>query len=139
MRFLVCDGPVPAEARAIREEVFVKEQKFVEEFDAEDAKCTHIVLFLEEAAIACCRFFATDDKGTYKLGRIAVRKPYRGQNFGAAIMKKARQVLKERGAKTLVIHAQAHAQGFYEKIGYTAVGELFLEENVPHRHMEMQI
>lgn len=139
MYFTVTDGPAPTEARDIRQEVFVQEQKFQEEFDETDNYSTHIVLFLEGAAIACCRFFATDGQGTYKLGRIAVRKPYRGQNYGAAIMEKARQVLQERGAKTLIIHAQAHAQGFYEKIGYTAVGELFLEENVLHRHMEMQI
>ena len=139
MRFLVCDGRVPDEARHIRQEVFVREQGFAEEFDTDDTRSTHIVLFLQEQAVACCRFFVLDELGAYKLGRIAVRKAYRGQNYGAALMQKAEEVLSSRGAKTLVIYAQAHAQGFYERVGYTAKGELFLEEGVPHRRMEKQI
>lgn len=139
MEFLVHTGAAPAEARAIRQTVFVEEQGFDEEFDSLDAVSTHVVLFLSRQPVACCRFFALEQPGAYKLGRIAVLKPYRGQNLGRAIMQKAEAILKADGAKTLVIYAQAHAQGFYQKLGYAAVGELFLEEGVPHRRMEKQI
>ena len=38
---------LPVEAKAIREEVFVKEQGFVHEFDDTDQIATHLVLFYQ--------------------------------------------------------------------------------------------
>lgn len=37
-----------------------------------------------------------------------------------------------------VLSAQVQAQGFYEKLGYVASGEPYLDEHCPHIHMEKQ-
>jgi predicted GNAT family N-acyltransferase len=31
--------------------------------------------------------------------------------------------------------AQSHATGFYEKLGFAAFGDEFLDAGIPHRHM----
>ena len=38
----------------------------------------------------------------------------------------------KRGASKIILHAQIQAQPFYEKNGYIAEGEPFLEESTPH-------
>lgn len=64
------------EARKIREEVFVKEQGFKDEFDSIDDKAFHLVFFDRNNAYGVCRYFK-DDNGEYVIGRVAVVKSYR--------------------------------------------------------------
>ena len=49
---------LPEEARKIREEVFVREQGFQEEFDEIDGYAVHLVLFCDGTPAAVCRFQA---------------------------------------------------------------------------------
>ena len=60
------------DARIIRQEVFVEEQGFHHEFDEIDPKAWHLVLYENEQAAGCCRFFSSDQPGVYILGRLAV-------------------------------------------------------------------
>ena len=56
MKFEFYHG-LPAQARKIREDVFVKEQGFLEEFDSDDTRAVHILAFVRRPqAIATCRF-----------------------------------------------------------------------------------
>lgn len=48
---------LPQEARRIREEVFVREQGFENEFDETDQRAFHLVLYDGEIPVAVCRFF----------------------------------------------------------------------------------
>jgi predicted GNAT family N-acyltransferase len=36
------------------------------------------------------------------------------------------------------MHAQAHLESWYTRMGWTAVGEGFVEAEIPHRHMVRQ-
>lgn len=123
------------DARAIRVEVFVDEQGFLEEFDEIDDRAFHIVLYKDKKAVATGRIFEKYNK-IYKFGRIAVKKDFRQQNFGRKIMHKLEQVAKENGAIKIELSSQYHAKEFYEKCGYTVVGDVYLEENSPHIMME---
>lgn len=121
---------LPDEARYIRTKVFVEEQGFKEEFDSEDKKATHIVLFDEGKAVATCRFFARDDD--FLIGRIAVLKEYRGRHIGAMLIKTAEEEIKKKGGRRLAIHSQKRAKDFYIKQGYVAEGEEDFDEGCPH-------
>lgn len=129
---------LPEEAKLIRNEVFVKEQGFCDEFDDNDKKCLHIVLFDNDIPIATGRTFSENGK-TYTIGRIAVRKAYRGKNIGAEVMKLLEAKAKELGADTAAVSAQCRAQGFYEKLGYTASGEIYFDQYCEHIHMEKRL
>ena len=63
---------LPEEAIKIRNEVFVKEQGFVEEFDEIDGIAKHIVLYEKEHPISTCRIYFNSEKQSFVIGRIAV-------------------------------------------------------------------
>ena len=126
------------EARVIREEVFVEEQGFREEFDETDARAWHVVLYEGGIAAATGRLFS-EGGGVYHVGRVAVRKAYRGYGVGAQVMRALHRKARALGARELVLSAQVQARGFYEKLGYAAVGETYLDEHCPHVRMTLSL
>lgn len=128
---------LPAEAAKIREEVFVREQGFREEFDTVDNSAFHIVLFLDGKAVATCRYFPDGD--SYKVGRIAVLKNYRGRNFGSSVLLEAEKQIAMLGGRSVILHSQLQACGFYEKLGYVPYGEIEPEEGCPHIWMKKEL
>lgn len=127
---------LPKEAAALREAVFVQEQGFSSEFDEIDQTATHILLFDDSGqAVAVCRYFWSEEKDCYVLGRLAVAKPWRAKHLGAAMLAEAERQLCAKGETRLMLAAQLQAQPFYEKQGYSPVGDLFYDEYCPHLWM----
>ena len=125
------------EAKTIREEVFVQEQKFVNEFDEIDNKAYHIVMYKDDTPIACCRFYKNDKiKDNYAAGRIAVRKEYRGKHLGKAILDEIENEVKRLGGTSISLSAQLRVKKFYELSGYQASGAIYFDEYCEHIHME---
>lgn len=131
-------GALPREAAEIRREVFVEEQGFQEEFDQTDQRAAHLVLFISGQAAATCRYIEKEE-GTFLVGRIAVRKPFRKRGLGAELLKEAEQRIAAKGGKRLLVHAQTQARGFYEKQGFFPFGEEDEEEGCPHVWMKKEI
>jgi hypothetical protein len=128
-------------AKEIREEVFVKEQGFVDEFDEIDENATHIILFdkslEQEKPIATCRIFRDElNKENYILGRLAVRKEYRGENIGSRTVEEAEKCVMGKGGKSISLHAQCRAKEFYKKLGYEEYGEIGDDQECPHIWMK---
>lgn len=123
---------LPEEAKYIRETVFVKEQGFTDEYDEKDATAIHFVMFDEGRAIATCRIFEKEEKGVYMFGRMAVLKELRGKKLGKKMIEAAQKYVSENGGKMIILHAQLHAKGFYEKNGFSAYGEIEPEQGCPH-------
>lgn len=121
---------LPPEARAIREEVFVREQGFVNEFDDIDERAVHVVLYCGGEPAGTCRVFA--EGGRAHIGRVAVRRALRGQGAGGMLLAAAEEAAREMGFAAAALAAQVRARGFYEKVGYTACGAPFDEEGCPH-------
>ena len=128
---------LPIEAREIREEVFVKEQGFEEEFDSVDNIATHILAYDENKVVATCRFFKQENY--YLIGRIAVIKEYRGSGIGREMIRYAEEQIKIIGGKEIKIHAQLRAQGFYTKLGYLSTGDCDYDEGCEHIWMKKNI
>ncbi len=82
------------EAKIIREEVFVKEQGFLEEFDDIDDVAKHLVFYVEGKPAATCRYYRGTAEGEYIAGRIAVRQEFRGRNLGSILWKFLRKMSK---------------------------------------------
>ena len=128
---------LPKDAIYIREEVFVKEQGFQNEFDDIDHHCLHLVVYKEDKPIGCARMFEED--GKMVLGRIAVLKEYRKQNVGTYIMKQLETKAKELNFSVTALSAQVRASDFYKNQGYVQSGEEYYDEYCPHIHMEKVI
>ena len=128
---------LPDDSKAIRVDVFVKEQGFNEEFDTVDLYARHFVAYdLNGNPIGTCRIFTEDDATVYFLGRLAVMKSVRGSGVGRALINYAEEKARNLGASELRLHSQCRAQAFYEKCGYTAYGEIELDEGCPHIWMK---
>lgn len=127
---------LPPEAEEIREEVFMKEQGFVNEFDDIDSIATHLVLFWEGQPAGVCRFFPIKEPGVWDFGRLAVRKAYRDKHLGSLLVQEAERQIRDQGGAKLALMAQIRVQKFYEKNGYTPFGEPCDDEGCPHIWME---
>ena len=121
------------DAFGIREEVFIREQKFIEEFDEIDTKAWHIVLYDTGTPVATGRIFEDAGyPGGWRLGRIAVLRAYRGQRLGALLLREMEIKSRALGGSFAILGAQCRAKGFYEKSGYTACSEPYYEEYCEH-------
>lgn len=125
--------------KMIRKVVFEDEQGFRDEFDGIDDSDTvvHMLLCKDDEPIATCRFFKVNDE--YKIGRIAVVKEYRGQGIGKMIVRCAEEKVYELGGRELSLSSQVRVQGFYEKLGYVAEGEIYMDQMCPHIKMKKKL
>lgn len=121
------------ECKYIREEVFMKEQTFVDEFDEIDKYALHLIVYIDNLPIATGRVFKSED--SYYIGRIAVLKQYRKNKIGSYVIKLLEDKAKELGAKTITLSAQCRVKSFYEKLGYIPIGSTYYEEYCEHIKM----
>ncbi len=127
------------DAMLVRQTVFIDEQGFRDEFDEIDKTASHLLAYDSGRPAAVCRFFWSEDKDAYLIGRLAVIKEYRGNGLGADMLKKAEELIKERGGKAIELHSQEQATGFYEKQGYSICSEMEYEEHCPHYWMRKEL
>ena len=125
-----------ASCHALRRQVFIEEQQVpeAEEVDGRDHDALHILATNDAEAIGCARILLIGDTG--KIGRVCVLAEYRGQGIGVALIEAALQVLRDQpGIAKAKLGSQTHAIGFYEKLGFRAVGPEYLDAGIPHRDM----
>ena len=136
MKFEFYHG-LPTQARKIREDVFVKEQGFLEEFDSDDTRAVHILAFDGSQAIATCRFFRQENY--YLIVRIAVLKDYRGKGVGKEMLEHAENRIVQLGGKEIRIHAQQSAEEFYKKLDFISMNVYDYEQDCRHVWMRKSL
>lgn len=121
---------------AIRSEVFIDEQKvsYQDEFEGDDEAYIHIGIYDNGKVVGCVRAMKEDD--AVYIGRVAVKKSNRKNGIGRMLMNAAEDYGKNIGCKLAHIRAQTQARGFYEKSGYEAYGDTFLEVDIEHIAMK---
>ncbi|CAM5244002.1 GNAT family N-acetyltransferase OS=Streptomyces alboniger OX=132473 GN=CP975_09040 PE=4 SV=1 [Streptomyces alboniger] len=62
-------------------------------------------------------------------------KTARGLGIGAALVGAIEEAARARGLTAVDLHAQTHATGFYERLGYVSYGPEFSDAGLPHRAM----
>ena len=131
---------LPADARMIRQRVFVEEQGYQHEFVGDDDPCWCLVLYYNKTPIATGRLLEIDPE-TYRIGRVAVLPEYRHKKIGTYVLKFLEVKIKTLGGHKAVLHAQLDKKGFYEKCGYSpnADGEIDYDEGHPHLMMEKEL
>ena len=131
---------LPAEARKLREDVFIHEQGFENEFDEIDQSAHHVIYWESDRAVGTCRFFPAEEDGAYYIGRMAVAKAHRHQQLGTVILEAAEAAIKKLGGKKIMLSAQVRAQNFYLRNGYTGdPEEVHMDEGEPHRWLYKKI
>jgi predicted GNAT family N-acyltransferase len=121
-----------AAALALREEVFCGEQgvSLAEERDGRDADALHLVVVDDGVVVATCRLLVGGT--TVKLGRMAVARSRRGLGLARALLTEADAQARALDAERIVLAAQLTAQALYERAGYGAYGDVFLDAGIEH-------
>ncbi|WP_028775838.1 GNAT family N-acetyltransferase [Shimazuella kribbensis] len=127
------------DALSVRHRVFVEEQNISSEFDKDeyDGSATHVVIYDKEVPVATGRYRVVKDMA--KIERIAVLSSYRGNGVGKMVMAELEQAAKKRGLACVILDAQAHAENFYEKLGYQSVSGIFMKQSIPHLEMKKRL
>jgi predicted GNAT family N-acyltransferase len=122
------------EASAIRFEVFVQElQVPLElELDEMDGLSLHALAFdALGRAIATGRLLPDGH-----IGRMAVKSSDRKKGVGALVLKTLVDAAKLKGYTEVILGAQIHAKGFYDRQGFVEYGEVFMDANIAHIMMK---
>ena len=48
-------------------------------------------------------------------------------------------VAREAGCRSVDLDSQVHAIGFYERLGFVAGGDVFMDAGIPHRNMVLRL
>ena len=117
----------------IRRLVFIVEQKVPQEaeWDGRDDSCWHwLATDLADLPMGTCRLLPDG-----QIGRMAVLSNYRRRGIGAALLRTAIEKARHLGFSNVYLHAQTHAIGFYQQLGFKKNGQEFVEAGIPHYQM----
>ena len=120
--------------KAIRKSVFIDEQHVPEEleWDGRDTECTQFLLTIDSAPVATARLTPEG-----QIGRMAVLKNFRGKGFGSRLLATVIEQAKHAGHKQVFLHAQVSVIEFYQRHGFTACGDVFIDAGIEHRSMKL--
>ena len=97
-----------------------------------------IAAFDDDDMLGCC-MLCPINSDTLQLRQMAVNNNLQGKGVGASIISFAENLARDKGYKNMIMHARDTAIGFYERFGYKAIGDEFIEVKVPHRVMQKKI
>lgn len=119
-------------ALVVRAIVFMEEQhiSYAEEMDGLDADALQILGESDGEPVAAARIRFLGDVA--KLERLAIRPAGRGQGHGDRLLEFMLAAARARGFRKYKLHGQSRLRAFYEKHGFRAAGEPFLEAGIPH-------
>ena len=137
------DQLTPYELYAIlklRCEIFIVEQNcpYVDP-DGKDPDCYHVMAYYEGKLVAYTRCVPANVsyKESPSIGRVVIDPAYRDRKWGYELMEYSMKKCNELfGTNKITISAQHHLQRFYEKCGFTPVGEVYPEDDIPHIKMK---
>ncbi|KIN65899.1 Acetyltransferase, GNAT family protein [Sulfitobacter noctilucae] len=118
----------------LRRVVFIEEQGVSEadELDDLDDQALHLLAKDKQVPVGTARIVILD--GTAKIGRVCVLPSHRGTGLGAALICAALDVSRGKAVRAK-LGAQTHALGFYQALGFTAVGPVYDDAGIDHRDM----
>ena len=128
------------EVAALRTRVFVEEQGVPPEIEQDQADATAVHVLSRDAAGAVVATGRLLVRGTTAgIGRMAADPAVRGRGHGTAVLDELHRQAVLRGVAEVELHAQVTARGFYERAGYTTVGEEFEEAGIAHITMRRSL
>jgi len=129
-----------ATCRALRRRVFIEEQGVSEadEIDDLDAEAIHLLAVVAGLPVGTARLLIDGETG--KIGRVCVLPEARGAGLGAALIRAAvAEFAAMPGLTRAKLGAQVHALGFYQRLGFTAVGPVYMDAGIEHRDMVLPL
>ena len=127
----------------LRQDIFVVEQDCPYlDCDNKDQNAWHVCAYVNDTLIAYARLLP---KGiSYpehsSIGRVVTHLDFRNKKIGEQLMRYSIDKLKilEPGID-IKISSQVYIMKFYESLGFEAIGEEYLEDDIPHHAMVLYV
>lgn len=126
-----------ARAGPLRRSVFMEELAIPADLQydgADDAAVHALVCNKFDQPLATGRL-VREAAGVARIARVAVAHTVRATGIGRLLVQALVQVAAERGDKRVLLQSQSSAEGFYNRIGFTAIAEPTVEAGIPHVEM----
>ena len=99
----------------------------------------HFAILSGTEILGCAIALPTGD-GVVKIRQVAIAAAHTSRGLGRLLMNGVEERLAEDcGLHSISLNARVAVQGFYEKLGYSAVGGTFEEIGIPHIRMEKSL
>lgn len=119
----------------LRAEVFVVEQNCVyNDLDGRDRMAYHLFLKNDDEMVAALRILPEDVAfEDMAIGRLIVKRQYRGRKIALKMMKKAMDhIINDLNKERIRLSGQAYLVEFYEGLGFHKVSDVYLEDGIDH-------
>lgn len=119
----------------IRTKVFIEEQSCPPEveWDEFDKTCKHFIAYQNGIVLGCGRLMQSG-----QIGRMAVYKHARGSGVGGEILSTIIRYCQANDIEDIKLNAQTYAIGFYQRYGFEAYGDIYIEAGIPHQPMRLK-
>lgn len=126
-------SPEYAAAVALRDDVLRKPLGllFSDEQLHNESRDHHLACFLEGRLVGCL-VLTPESEGAMRMRQVAVAPDCRNRGIGRALVLFAELYATRLGCRELTAHARETALGFYMKLGYSRVGNRYMEVGLPH-------
>ena len=104
---------------------------------AKEASEIHLGAFEGDRLVATLILIPHGDEA--KMRQVAVAPDRQGQGIGGKLVAFSEDFARAAGFSAMALHARETAVEFYERLGYTAYGEPFIEVTIPHRAMRREL
>ena len=122
----------------VRQEVFVVEQNCpYQDCDAKDKKSTHLMGYEKDVLVAYLRIVIPEiSYNEPSIGRVLTKQMVRKKGYGIDLMKRAISFCSSTyPKKNIRISAQKYLLPFYRSLGFQELGDVYLEDGIPHMEM----
>lgn len=126
---------LPDAARAIREQVFIRERDWRPEFDEWDAASAHLLAFdspdspdrpgPSAQSASPIQSGQPDQPGRYIIARLAVLPEAQGRHIGSRLLADAERRIAQAGGTMAAVHSENDHYKFYEQRGYRLTDEVY--------------
>lgn len=125
----------------LRSDVFVVEQAcvFLEPDGRDDETDAEHLWTVDEAGVSATLRLLRDAGDAWSLGRLATRADVRSRGVAAHLLRAGLDRLRELGATSVDIGAQAQLRGWYARFGFTQAGPRYLEDGILHVPMSLEL
>jgi ribosomal protein S18 acetylase RimI-like enzyme len=108
--------------------------KFTEQQLAEEIREIHFGAYYNNK-LAGCLILKPVSMEIIIMRQVAVDESLRGLGIGKMLVAHSEEYSKSKGYNKIIMRARDTAVKFYEKLGYTKEGEMFIEVTIPHYKM----
>lgn len=111
---------------------------YSEEDVAAEATDVHVVA-IEKGEIVGTLLLRGREPGFVQMRQVAVAQKKHGRGIGKDLVKFAEALVWAECGDEIFLHSRESVVGFYEKLGYERVGDVFVEVGIPHLKMRKRL